>query len=381
MHNLQPRNREVKRKPAFIIYNSPAWLDQHQDWISDGARKLYKTLRTLMDQRTGRLFIPGRGWIRISTIEQKSQMCEETRLKYTRELLALGAVQIHRDYVTRRINGRYRKVLGQAQITVLPLHPPKVYEHRAISSTTPGNGAKPPHKHSVSTTPGSTTPGAENGLLHQVFPGPEETGCQDLSKSTSSAAGSGSPSVGVSSPDVPADGSDASPVPPAGPLGVRSGSESSSVYSRGAGQVPTTKPDVPDPLYEQKQRLAADLESHLYFEICGWTGSATVDLVEIRKIYKEKALALDISWRDYEKLYHQAMQNVAERIAPAKRLNENPPPVSADGLPALLAKIVVEDGDCLDAFINEDGVAVMVFADGEQEWYPGECEPVWQSTV
>ena len=49
---------------GFVIRDTPAWLDQHQSWISDGARLLYKTLRTLADAKTGRLFIPGRGWIR-----------------------------------------------------------------------------------------------------------------------------------------------------------------------------------------------------------------------------------------------------------------------------------------------------------------------------
>jgi hypothetical protein len=59
----------AQAKTAFIIRNTPAWLDQHQAWISDGARRLYKALRTLMDQKTGRLFIPGRGWIHLRTVE------------------------------------------------------------------------------------------------------------------------------------------------------------------------------------------------------------------------------------------------------------------------------------------------------------------------
>jgi hypothetical protein len=110
------------RKP-FVIH-TPVWLDQHQEWISDGARRLYRTLQTLADAKSGRLFIPARGWISLKTIESRAGMCDETRKKYQRELQELGAISVHRDYVIRQKNGRKRKVLGKAQVTVLPLHPP-----------------------------------------------------------------------------------------------------------------------------------------------------------------------------------------------------------------------------------------------------------------
>jgi len=55
-----PLNKKSRQaKTAFIIRDTPAWLDQRQSWISDGGRELYKALRTLMDQKTGRLLIPG----------------------------------------------------------------------------------------------------------------------------------------------------------------------------------------------------------------------------------------------------------------------------------------------------------------------------------
>src|SRR6267143_1258351 len=106
MPKLPPKKLEVKRKAEFIIRGTPAWLDQHQSWISDGARRLYKVLRSLADAATGCLLIPGRGWIRLRTVEQKANMSDETRKKYQRELVRLGAVRIHRDYVNRTINGR-----------------------------------------------------------------------------------------------------------------------------------------------------------------------------------------------------------------------------------------------------------------------------------
>lgn len=109
----------------FVIH-SAAWLDQHQPWISDGARQLYKTLVSLADARSGRLFIAGRGWIPLRAIERTAGICDETRKKRMRELTNLGAIKCHRDSVTRVIGGRKRWVLGIAQITVLPLDPPKV---------------------------------------------------------------------------------------------------------------------------------------------------------------------------------------------------------------------------------------------------------------
>jgi hypothetical protein len=194
---VQPEHNADQHKPQekkmFVVRDTPVWLDQHQDWISDGARRLYKTLRTLADQKTGRLFIPGKGWIRIRTIEQKASMSEETRLKYTKELKALGGIEIHRDHVTRSINGRNRKVWGQAQITVLSLKPPKAHKHSR--STTPES--KKPNTDKVSTTHGnadnietepqssvSTTPGNEENLPHPDSSGPVESGCQKMSEGT-----------------------------------------------------------------------------------------------------------------------------------------------------------------------------------------------------
>ena len=195
---------QPQEKKAFVIRDTPVWLDQHQDWISDGARQLYKALRTLMDQRTGRLFIPGKGWIRIRTVEQKAGMSEETRLKYTKELKALGGIQIHRDHVTRSINGRNRKVWGQAEITVLSLKPPKAHKHSR--STTPGS--KKPNTGKVSTTPGnsdnkeiepqskvSTTPGSTENLLHPDSSGPVDSGCQKMSEGPQRGASQDSPAT------------------------------------------------------------------------------------------------------------------------------------------------------------------------------------------
>ncbi len=82
-------HKSPRKTKRFVIRDTPAWLDQRQPWISDGARQLYKTLRTLADVKTGRLLIPGRGWIKLNTIQQKAGMCTRTRKKYMRELVTL----------------------------------------------------------------------------------------------------------------------------------------------------------------------------------------------------------------------------------------------------------------------------------------------------
>jgi len=171
-------------KPEFIVRETPAWLDQRQDWISDGARKLYKTLRTLADAKSGRLFIPRRGWIRLSTVEKKAGMSHNTRKKFMRELVALGGIAIRRDYVTRSINGRFRKVLGQAQITVLPLHPQKPRKQSPSASTTDQPYDQSLHKHSVSTTDQSTANQGEKPLLPTNSCTVQELVDQVLSKNT-----------------------------------------------------------------------------------------------------------------------------------------------------------------------------------------------------
>lgn len=191
-HNGNDYSAQEKKPPdkkkSFVIRDTPVWLDTHQDWISDGARQLYKVLRALADQKTGRLFIPGGGWIKLKTIEQKAGMCDETRKKYSRQLLALGGIRIHRDYVIRSIHGRNRKVLGQSQITVLPLHPPNTHKHRASTTAKTSDNADSSDEHRVSTTANSTTANAENGLLQPKSSTVEEVSAQYLSKNTKGGA-------------------------------------------------------------------------------------------------------------------------------------------------------------------------------------------------
>jgi hypothetical protein len=177
-------HNQAQQKKPFVIRETPAWLDQHQDWISDGARQLYKALRTLADQKTGQLLIPGKGWIRLRTVEKKAGMSEDTRHKYTKELTALGCYHVHRERVTRSINGRERKVLGQAEITVSRLEPPKAHKHSR--SSTPGNSdsAPNPPKPSGSSTPEPEKPNTGKASTTPGNPNNKETEPQDSVSST-----------------------------------------------------------------------------------------------------------------------------------------------------------------------------------------------------
>jgi hypothetical protein len=173
----------MSKKP-FVIRDTPTWLDQHQDWISDGARHLYKVLRTLADQKSGRLLIPGRGWITLRTVELRSGYCEETRLKYMRELKKLGAVDAFQPLVTRLVRGRFRRVKDKVQVTILPLRRPNPHKQGDSESTAPGTDADKPHKQRVSYDTSGCGKTYRVALPHPESPGPEVSGRQVLSEPT-----------------------------------------------------------------------------------------------------------------------------------------------------------------------------------------------------
>jgi len=291
MDNLRPDKSAVKRKTAFILRDTPAWIDQHQSWISDGARKLYKALRSLADAKSGRLLIPGRGWIRVRTVEQKAGMSKPTRLKYMRELLALGAVSEHRDYVTRSIKGRNLKILGQAQITVLPLHAPNPHKERLSPTDKSGENANPEPQDSVSPTDKSPTDKPENGHLRTNSPTVEEVVRQDLSETTNGAA-PGSASVGV----------------PAGQPSIPKN-------PRGVSKAPTEKSPFADVIQTETQRLAAQLQRSLYFKML----EPYPDFEPIREYSQKDADALGIPFRDFRRMYEAAMQAATDQLRKEKQ--------------------------------------------------------------
>lgn len=192
-HSPEKKQGQAKpRRASFIVRDTPAWLDQHQDWISDGGRQLYKAMRSLADAKTGELAIPGRGeearWISPNTIDRKAGMCERTRQKYMRELIALGAVQHERKPVTRTIRGRLRKVRGVSRYTLLSLKRPIASNDAASTTRQTEENVKTEPQDSVSTTRQSTTRQAENGLLRGNSSTVQELPPQVLSETTTTVA-------------------------------------------------------------------------------------------------------------------------------------------------------------------------------------------------
>jgi hypothetical protein len=335
-NNTEQKNPR-QAKSAFIIRNTPAWLDQCQSWISDGARRLYKTLRTLADAKTGRLLIPGRGWIRLRTVEQKAGMCTRTRKKYMRELRILGGVSEHRDRVTRSIRGRNRKVLGQAQITVLPLHAPNPHKQRASTTVQNGEKANPEPQHSVPTTVQSTTVQGENGLLGCKSCTVQEVHPQVLSETTN---GPGAKVLG---------------------LGFQKGSEIKGAQFQKAPS--TAPPRALTPFETEKQKLVQALEMYLRHELSG----PTPDLHPIRKWWQSETDDFGIPFRESRKLYEQAFERVQISLAPIPCL----PAVPFDFATAKL------DPDVLESRLDPDGTAVLIYEHGIQFMRTGASEPEW----
>jgi len=172
----------------FVLRNTPAWLTTHRDWISDRARHLYGDMRKLADVRTGRLFIAGRSWISLRAIEKKCGISHNTRKKYFKELIRLGGLDVHREYVIRVIRGRKLKVLGPAQVTLLWEKSIPLFEQKPKSphedSVQPTDQIEKPHEQALPPTDQS----AEKGHLQTNSPTVGVLVDQYLSKNTNGAA-------------------------------------------------------------------------------------------------------------------------------------------------------------------------------------------------
>jgi hypothetical protein len=360
---------EPRKKKPFVIRESPVWLDQHQDWISDGARQLYKTLRTLADATTGRLFIPGRGWITLRTVEQKSGMSHNTRNKYMRELAALGAFTVHRDYVTRRKNGRNLKVLGPAQITVRPLECNYPHKQRLSPTAQNGGNANLEPQDCVSPTAQSPTAQAQNSHLQPNSCAAQGLGRQYLSKDTKSFAveGGDSASVAVASAD-PGVGS-----PPL-TLKNENGLKSLALQPGEGQKAPTAKPLAPtpdiSPLAIEKQKLIANLTSSIFRTL----SDDPPDLLRVRRFYQKAFDALAVPFQEFCKIYESVVQAANLRFAPTPSVADNPF-VPFDG--QNLDQLVADNPGCLNSFVESDGTAVLEFKDSCLIFVVGDPEPFW----
>jgi hypothetical protein len=127
-----PASRQAKKKP-FIV-DAPASMLKRNEQLSKGARHLYMTMRALADGKTGELKINGR-WLRATAIESAAEIGRDARLRYMRELVAMGFVTRDFERVLRFIGGRRRMVRGRTQY--------KVHREASISNADDSTSQKP----------------------------------------------------------------------------------------------------------------------------------------------------------------------------------------------------------------------------------------------
>jgi len=392
MPNLADKNSPVKHKSGFILRDTPAWLDQHQEWISDGARKLYKALRTLADHRTGELAIPGRGeearWIKPTTIDRKAGMCDETRKKYMRELLALGAVRHERKRITRRVGNRLRAFLGVSRYTFLELKRPIAASHAVSSTAKSEQKSKIVCADAVSSMAKSSTAKTETDLLRPTSSTVEEVGHEYLSYSTSSAppATGGGPGVAAVGTHGAAAGFS--------PSGLAAPDGSPVIYKGGRGQnSPPTKPPTyltPPSDFEDFFKTLPTAIQRLTesFKITAWPKvlhqeplfllkKEFIDCITAEAVLDYKAtcelwegLVRWIRWWQLTSAQKRQAALAACGIYEPENPNLDPRPID----PAKLMECALEDPECLACGI-EAGAAWMEYADGTWNFYEGEYKP------
>jgi hypothetical protein len=156
----QPKQRKI-----FVIRDVPVTMVQRNANITKGAQHLWMNMKSMADHRTGELR-HRQHWFTGKEIDRRAGICDETRKKYMRELVALGLVRMERVRVDRvlmdHVTGhrRRRTVLGETRYTV----------------------AKSPLKHSGSSTAKKMSPRKTRALLQPISSIVEEIGSQFLSE-------------------------------------------------------------------------------------------------------------------------------------------------------------------------------------------------------
>jgi len=316
-------------------------------------------------------------------------MSHNTRVRYQRELRTLGALSEHRDYVTRSIGGRKRKVLGIVQITVLPLHPPKAHKHSIPTTDQSGENANLEPQHSVSTTDQSTTDQPENHLLQTNSSAAQELVCQDLSKTTNGVPAASDGAVAVPGPASAADG--------VSPSGLREKGFDLFHTKGGRGQdspapKPPTYPTPPYAFEDYFKTLPFGIKTQCeIFKQMAWekillqeplrslkedfvhaiTAEALLDYKATCELWE--GLIRWIRWWQLPPRQRQLAALAACGIYEPEDPDFDPRPINA----LALVECCEEDPDCIDCGI-EYGVAWMEFADGSTvSFFEGEYEPSW----
>ena len=162
---------QPKQRKPFVIRDVPVTMVQRNADISKGAQHLWMVTKSMADHRTGERRYR-QHWFTGEEIDRRAGICDETRKKYMRELVALGLVRMERVRVDRvltdRMSGhrRRRTVLGETRYTVV----------------------KSLLKHGSSSTAKKITPRKTRVLLQPDSSIVEEVGSQFLSENHQGAA-------------------------------------------------------------------------------------------------------------------------------------------------------------------------------------------------
>jgi hypothetical protein len=163
---LQPKQRKI-----FIVREVPATMLQRNPDISKGARHLWLVMKSMADHRTGELR-HRQHWFTGEEIDNRAEICDETRKKYMRELVALDLVRMERVRVDR----------------VLRDHPSGHQRRRTVLGETHYTVATSPPKHGSSSTAKKIRPRKPGVLLQPNSSIVEEIGSQFLSENHQGAA-------------------------------------------------------------------------------------------------------------------------------------------------------------------------------------------------
>jgi len=305
-----------------------------------------------------------------------------------RELDLLGAVCVRRDYVTRRIGGRNLKVLGQAQVTVLPLHRPNQHEQRVPPTEHFKENKNLEPQTSVSPTEQSPTEQSQNAHLRSTSSTVREVLHQVLSETTNSAP---SATCGESAA-VPAATHGAAGR--SSPSGLPAPDGSPVIYKGGRGQnspapKPPTYPTPPSDFVDYFLTLPTAIQRLTEsFKIDAWRKiiqqeallllkKEFIDCITAEAVLDYKAtcelwegLVRWIRWWQLTPEQRRQAALAACGIYEPENPNIDPRPID----PTKLMECAEEDPECL-AFGIEAGVAWMEYADGTWNFYEGEYKP------
>jgi hypothetical protein len=304
-----PKDTEQKKsrqaKSAFVIRNTSADVLKS---LSPRAAHLWMTLRRLADAKTGELRLPSGAFLRRARIMAEVGMqARNTFNKHLAELRRAGLAHVRqRALVTTLVTGRKHQSWSPAEY--------EVSEKPRQDWASCVDQCKKPHRHSG--------PCVDQACVDQKLSG-SKIGPQILH-----TAPNGKQSTSHKAP-------------------------------RGT-------------LALEKEKLAHDLERALLYEVSGQFlahDNLAAGLKLVRESYKPLALALGITWQQFEKLYNQSLDRVETQLAPGPFSQQEPFDFESARL----------DPDCRESFLEPDGTAVLVFEHGLEVMRPSATEPDWHA--